>query len=745
MRYESPLQANMPKSKDYEFKSPLKKLKEDILGKPSSSSSVSSSSSITKSHFESDALFESLAHDDHQLRRPMNAFLLFCKRHRQVVRTRHPWLDNRACTKMLADMWGALDGEEKEKYLQLARECKAAFMKAHPDYRWSGPNRHSGKVTNPGSITTRPHLTMKGEKEAGGKAEQGNSKAGITVGKLADPSQMGGLSLLLLAGQQEATAKQQSSSKPQSSSPPQPSSQQPSAQVTSTAEENGPPSHDQLKTTKRSEPESIAMPSNREDTQEDSDVLASQSKLLQFAEMCSDQLAIKQEGTVGEDSKKDSKTLNNNTIPLNSSKHVKLTLSTKSIKACKKASKKSQSKKGLLSMEKLCEVESSKPNRVRTEKEAELKARKDDKRIAEEGTKPVSKCRKVEKGGKKKKKKKKKVAVKTETTAVKKETTSDILSASWPGALKRLTKPKDGDVSDNAGEREDDDEKEAVLDAGEKSDGEECKNTVRRKSRRSCKGQLYRKLVDQGMLESLQRPERPFNCKKVWRHSNEGMSGFSDAEDEVFEPDDDRPKKSSKKWRSRKRTSSGSSVTASDFDYGEINVEARLANLPQYAPEQFRPKRKMVLKSKKRSDMYKNAKFVKENGQAKHKVVRSVSASDYAQNVTGSQKRKARKSAIMHLLPNKAESTSIILSSKNSPVSAENLKSSPFQLISSKAEVIVGAKVKRSQSDPQPFTLSDLAEAASMELKPCGSSFPTTTSGNGVDHSSLCLSAVKVS
>ena len=53
----------------------------------------------------------------------MNAFLLFCKRHRSVVKSGHPWLDNRSCTKMLADMWAVLDWDEKSKYLQLAREA----------------------------------------------------------------------------------------------------------------------------------------------------------------------------------------------------------------------------------------------------------------------------------------------------------------------------------------------------------------------------------------------------------------------------------------------------------------------------------------------------------------------------------------------------------------------------------------------------------------------------------------------
>ena len=64
-------------------------------------------------------------------------------------------------------------------------------MKAHPDYRWSGPNKHSGKVTNPGTITPRPHSLGRDDEDSEGGGTQGDSTAGITVGKLA------GLSLSL--------------------------------------------------------------------------------------------------------------------------------------------------------------------------------------------------------------------------------------------------------------------------------------------------------------------------------------------------------------------------------------------------------------------------------------------------------------------------------------------------------------------------------------------------------------------
>lgn len=52
----------------------------------------------------------------------MNAFLLFCKRHRSLVRQEHPRLDNRGATKILADWWAVLDPKEKQKYTDMAKE-----------------------------------------------------------------------------------------------------------------------------------------------------------------------------------------------------------------------------------------------------------------------------------------------------------------------------------------------------------------------------------------------------------------------------------------------------------------------------------------------------------------------------------------------------------------------------------------------------------------------------------------------
>uniref|UniRef100_W5MCW1 BBX high mobility group box domain containing n=1 Tax=Lepisosteus oculatus TaxID=7918 RepID=W5MCW1_LEPOC len=67
---------------------------------------------------------------EQRARRPMNAFLLFCKRHRSLVRQQHPRLDNRGATKILADWWAVLDPIEKQKYTDMAKESSSCFRKS---------------------------------------------------------------------------------------------------------------------------------------------------------------------------------------------------------------------------------------------------------------------------------------------------------------------------------------------------------------------------------------------------------------------------------------------------------------------------------------------------------------------------------------------------------------------------------------------------------------------------------------
>ncbi|CAH1261795.1 CIC [Branchiostoma lanceolatum] len=79
--------------------------------------------------------------DKDHIRRPMNAFMIFSKRHRALVHQRHPNQDNRTVSKILGEWWYALGPREKQKYHDLAFQVKEAHFKAHPDWKWCNKER----------------------------------------------------------------------------------------------------------------------------------------------------------------------------------------------------------------------------------------------------------------------------------------------------------------------------------------------------------------------------------------------------------------------------------------------------------------------------------------------------------------------------------------------------------------------------------------------------------------------------
>lgn len=63
---------------------------------------------------------------DH-IRRPMNAFMIFSKRHRALVHQRHPNQDNRTVSKILGEWWYALGPNEKQQYHDLAFQVETVL------------------------------------------------------------------------------------------------------------------------------------------------------------------------------------------------------------------------------------------------------------------------------------------------------------------------------------------------------------------------------------------------------------------------------------------------------------------------------------------------------------------------------------------------------------------------------------------------------------------------------------------
>ncbi|KAL4716231.1 hypothetical protein ACJJTC_004725, partial [Scirpophaga incertulas] len=101
---------------------------------------------------------------DRRIRRPMNAFMIFSKRHRQIVHQLHPNQDNRTVSKILGEWWYSLKPEEKQKYNELASEVKEAHFKAHPEWKWCNKDRRkSSSSRDPtGSMPQSPRTPSEG-------------------------------------------------------------------------------------------------------------------------------------------------------------------------------------------------------------------------------------------------------------------------------------------------------------------------------------------------------------------------------------------------------------------------------------------------------------------------------------------------------------------------------------------------------------------------------------------------------
>ncbi|XP_022914927.2 protein capicua homolog isoform X2 [Onthophagus taurus] len=81
-----------------------------------------------------------------RIRRPMNAFMIFSKRHRALVHQQFPNQDNRTVSKILGEWWYALSPDKKKEYHELASEVKEAHFKAHPEWKWCNKDRRKSST-----------------------------------------------------------------------------------------------------------------------------------------------------------------------------------------------------------------------------------------------------------------------------------------------------------------------------------------------------------------------------------------------------------------------------------------------------------------------------------------------------------------------------------------------------------------------------------------------------------------------
>ncbi|XP_059474160.1 HMG box-containing protein 1-like [Neocloeon triangulifer] len=80
--------------------------------------------------------------DPNRPKRPMNAFMLFAKKHRLELIQKHPGKDNRAISVLLGESWRSLPQNEREVFVQEARLLATEQKRLHPDC-WKRKRSHS--------------------------------------------------------------------------------------------------------------------------------------------------------------------------------------------------------------------------------------------------------------------------------------------------------------------------------------------------------------------------------------------------------------------------------------------------------------------------------------------------------------------------------------------------------------------------------------------------------------------------
>ncbi|XP_020501717.1 HMG box transcription factor BBX isoform X2 [Labrus bergylta] len=763
--------------------------------------------------------------NEQRARRPMNAFLLFCKRHRSLVRQEHPRLDNRGATKILADWWAVLEPKEKQKYTDMAKEYKDAFMKANPGYKWCPTTSKPVKspscqpVSNPRKKVWSFSSNSAKDSTTAKKVPKADNMPQLNFA-MADPTKMGGLSMLLLAGEHALTNREI------------PSSTKPSLPDTA-SEGNSYPGHEE-------EMMSGAMPNRAADVTEStvkSDLSppvemstslspegkpCRQSALFQLAEMCLASEAGKMDTVVSqpEDSSssaslkqsaaqpkiKEEKADDDNCPPssptptlspllsLSTSTDATPTqLSSQNARVKNKSKKKETAKsndEGEASCSakkfiKKCDPAESNVDSVFSTIEAVAKGVWKE---PEEKKKKVQSSPNSGNSGTPRKKSKPKVKslvkdkeeemeegmeenrgqgtsseaeLKEEVTDVRTKTESEEMTFGSTDLQGSMAEPHHSPCSSSPAKLLEEDKGKERSGEGTFESSTESRGS--RKSERSCKGALYKTLVSEGMLTSL-RANIDRGKRGAFRASDHDAN-WSDDSWPTSQMGPNNPKKL-KKSKSKDDSSQGLGKLEEEF-------ERKFNSLPQYSPMTFDKKGITVAKKKKSdsctvpedvskavkgsSPSQKKTSFHKIVRKHKHKkekpdavekasvqidpsVLDSVSKAKSCAPVTtmcpdlqgttsmemlvGSQKRKARKTKITHLVRTADGSVSQAEEEKSRDLTQEqDMKPLPQQNLCNEEGCYSNpraeeAEVERSmapQELPAFFSLAALAEVAAME------------------------------
>lgn len=83
--------------------------------------------------------------NDNQVRRPMNAFMVYAQVARKKVAGKYPNLSYRKLSKTLGELWRMLDDEERRPFVEEAERLRREHKRAHPTYKFK-PQRRRKKA-----------------------------------------------------------------------------------------------------------------------------------------------------------------------------------------------------------------------------------------------------------------------------------------------------------------------------------------------------------------------------------------------------------------------------------------------------------------------------------------------------------------------------------------------------------------------------------------------------------------------
>ncbi|XP_029704312.1 HMG box transcription factor BBX isoform X3 [Takifugu rubripes] len=702
--------------------------------------------------------------NEQRARRPMNAFLLFCKRHRSLVRQEHPRLDNRGATKILADWWAVLEPKEKQKYTDMAKEYKDAFMKANPGYRWC-PTTSKPVKSSPCHPVTNARKKVWSYPSSSGVAKDTTAKRVPKAESMpqfnfamADPTKMGGLSMLLLAGEHALSNREM----PSDTKPSLPDKACEGRSFPGHTEETSGTMANRVPDVAESKAKPVLPPAA------ESSLSAApegkpcrQSALFQLAEMCLASEAGKMD--LVQPCPEDSSSLQLTTIKPEIKKEMAdadggppasdsgpfSTSSTSTDTAPPppnaqnapvKKSKKSAGAQSHDKGETPCSAKKMHLQHAESSVEREEKPKKKPKRssggtnavVSKKKKKPdVAEAEKVAEviGGQGGANGSSLVMVKGENEAVSPKTEEAVPDLEMP------------DLSGSVAEAHQPPCSPADVQPKEDTQGKEAseasfENCGSRKSERRCKGALYKTLVSEGMLTSL-RANIDRGKKGAFRAFDHDASDDSWTVSQMGPSNPKKPKKS----KAKDESSQGLGKLEEEF-------ERKFNSLPQYSPMTFDKKGASVTKKKTESptaqeELFKGKKAVAVAVAAAAAERDSIlldppfNAKTYdpgptvgaeaqgttsKENLVGSQKRKARKNKIIHLVRTADGTVSLFEGDKTRDLNQEEeMKPLPQQNLCNDQgcySISTGEEAQRSCGAPELpafFSLAALAEVAAME------------------------------